>query len=253
MAATVKEPWELDLMREAGRIVARGLQLLQKNLRPGMSTGELDAMFEKHVRASGAVPTFKGYRGFPASLCVSINEEVVHGIPSPDRVVKDGDLVSLDAGATYKGYVGDSAVTVGVGKVPERAKRLMQVGRECLEKAIAAVGPGARLSEIARAVQTHAEGSGYSVVKKYVGHGIGQKLHEDPQVPNYVIHPIESFEFILRPGHAIAIEPMVNEGTDDVRTLADDWTVITKDRKLSVHFEHTIAVTASGREILTLP
>lgn len=240
-------------MRQAGRIVGRGLELLCKSVKPGMSTMDLDALFEKHVRDSGATPTFKGYRGFPGSLCVSINEEVVHGIPSPKRVIKEGDLVSLDAGATYKGYVGDSAVTVGVGRITEKAQRLLEVGRECLDRAIAAVGPGARLSEIARAVQTHAESNGFSVVKKYVGHGIGQKLHEDPQVPNYVIYPIESFEFVLRPGHTIAIEPMVNEGTDDVRTLADDWTVVTKDRKLSAHFEHTIAVTSTGREIFTLP
>jgi methionyl aminopeptidase len=253
MAATVKEPWELDLMRQAGRIVGRGLKMLREAVRPGMNTLELDAMYEKHVRDSGAVPTFKGYRGFPASVCISLNEEVVHGIPSADRVVREGDLLSLDAGATYKGYVGDSAVTFPVGKVPAKVQKLLDVGRECLDLAIAAVGPGARLSQIARAVQGHAESNGFSVVKKYVGHGIGQKLHEDPQVPNYVIYPIESFEFVLRPGHVIAIEPMVNEGGDDVRTLSDDWTVVTKDRKLSVHFEHTVAVTPDGREIFTLP
>jgi methionyl aminopeptidase len=253
MAATVKDAWELDLMRQAGRIVGRGLDLLRRSIRPGMTTADLDSIFERHVVQSGAVPTFKGYRGFPASLCVSINEEVVHGIPSPSRMIREGDIVSLDAGATYKGYVGDSAVTVGVGRISDAAQRLLDTARECLDKAIEAVGPGARLSQIARAVQSHAEGRGYSVVKKYVGHGIGQKLHEDPQVPNYVIYPVESFEFVLRPGHTIAIEPMVNEGTDDVRTLSDDWTVVTKDRKLSAHFEHTVAVTPQGREVFTLP
>jgi methionyl aminopeptidase len=251
MAASVKSDWEIDIMRQAGRIVGEGLKLLEKTVRPGISTWELDAVFEKHVRASGAVPTFKGYRGFPASLCVSINEEVVHGIPSHDRKLKDGDIISLDAGATYKGYVGDAAVTVGVGKITPKAQKLIDTTRESLEAAIAVVGPGAKLSVIAATIQNYAESRGYAVVKKYVGHGIGQKLHEEPQVPNYVITPVESFEFILRPGHCIAIEPMVNEGTDDVRTLSDDWTVVTKDRRLSAHFEHTIAVTKDGREVLT--
>jgi methionyl aminopeptidase len=251
MAAIRKEAWEIDLMRRAGRIVAEGLALLAERARPGMSTLELDRVFEKHVRDAGAAPTFKGYRGFPASLCVSINEEVVHGIPSASRVLKDGDLLKLDAGATYKGYVGDSARTVGIGSISEAAKRLLETTREALEAGIAEVGPGRGISHIARAVQRVAESGGYGVVKKYVGHGIGAKLHEDPQVPNYVIEPVESFEFILRPGHCIAIEPMLNEGTDDVRTLSDDWTVVTRDRRLSAHFEHTVAVTEKGREILT--
>jgi len=251
MPASVKSDWEIDIMRQAGRIVGEGLKILQESVRPGMSTADLDAIFEKHVRASGAVPTFKGYRGFPASLCVSINEEVVHGIPSPERKLKEGDIVSLDAGATFKGYVGDAAVTVGVGKITPKAQKLIDVTRESLESAIKVVGPGAKLSTIARTIQEYAESRGYAVVKKYVGHGIGQNLHEEPQVPNYVIKPVESFEFILRAGHCIAIEPMVNEGTDDVRTLSDDWTVVTKDKRLSAHFEHTIAVTKDGREVLT--
>jgi methionyl aminopeptidase len=251
MAASVKSDWEIDIMRKAGHIVGEGLQLLQQSVKPGLSTGDLDAIFEKHVRASGAIPTFKGYRGFPASLCVSINEEVVHGIPSNERKLKEGDIVSLDAGATYKGYVGDAAVTVGVGKISSKAQKLIDVTRESLEAAINVVGPGAKLSVIAATIQNYAESRGYSVVKKYVGHGIGQNLHEEPQVPNYVIKPVESFEFVLRAGHCIAIEPMVNEGTDDVRTLTDDWTVVTKDRRLSAHFEHTIAVTKDGREVLT--
>jgi methionyl aminopeptidase len=249
MAASVKSDWEIDIMRRAGRIVGEGLNLLQKAVRPGISTGELDSIFEKHVISSGATPTFKGYRGFPASLCVSINEEVVHGIPSFERKLKEGDIVSLDAGATYKGYVGDSAVTVGVGKISAKAQKLIEVTRGSLEAAIEIVGPNARLSVIAAAIQNYAESRGYAVVKKYVGHGIGQKLHEDPQVPNYVMEHFD--EFILRPGHCIAIEPMVNEGTDEVKTLADHWTVITMDRRLSAHFEHTIAVTKDGREVLT--
>jgi methionyl aminopeptidase len=240
-------------MREAGRIVARGLELLRGLARPDISTADLDAAFERHVRASGAVPTFKGYRGFPASICASINEEVVHGIPSPKRILKEGDLLSIDCGATYKGYVGDAAVTVGVGRISPKAQRLIDVTREALEAAIEVVGPNVRLSRVSAAVQQHAESRGYAVVKKFVGHGIGQKMHEDPQVPNYVIRPIESFEFVLKPGHCIAIEPMVNEGTDDVEVLDDDWTVVTKDGRLSAHFEHTVAVTREGRRILTLP
>jgi methionyl aminopeptidase len=251
MAASVKSDWEIDIMRQAGRIVGEGLKLLEKTVRPGISTGELDAVFEKHVRTSGAVPTFKGYRGFPASLCVSINEEVVHGIPSENRLLKEGDIVSLDAGATYKGYVGDAAVTVGVGRISPKAQKLIDTTRESLDAAIAVVGPGAKLSVIAATIQNYAESRGYAVVKKYVGHGIGQKLHEEPQVPNFVGEHLSTWEFILRPGHCIAIEPMVNEGTDDVRTLSDDWTVVTKDRRLSAHFEHTIAVTKDGREVLT--
>jgi len=238
-------------MRDAGRIVGLGLKLLQETVRPGISTGELDAIFEKHVRASGAIPTFKGYRGFPASLCVSINEEVVHGIPSPKRILKEGDIVSLDAGATYKGFVGDSAVTVGVGKISEKAQRLIDTCRGSLEAAIQVVGPGTKLSTIGRTVQEYAESRGYAVVKKYVGHGIGRNLHEDPQVPNFVSEEVSRYEVSLKPGYVIAIEPMVNEGTDDVKTLADDWTVITKDKRLSAHFEHTIAVTKTGREVLT--
>lgn len=251
MTATIKSDWEIDLMRQAGHIVGEGLALLQRSVKPGISTGELDAIFEKHVRACGATPTFKGYRGFPASLCVSINEEVVHGIPSFNRKLKDGDIVSLDAGATFKNYVGDAAVTVGVGKITPKAQKLIETTRGSLEAAIGVVGPGAKLSVIAATIQDYAESRGYAVVKKYVGHGIGQKLHEDPQVPNFVQKPIESFEFILKSGHCIAIEPMVNEGTDDVRTLTDDWTVVTKDGRLSAHFEHTIAVTKDGREVLT--
>jgi methionyl aminopeptidase len=251
MAVIVKDDSEIALMREAGHIVGRGLKLLQESVQPGMSTGDLDAIFEKHVRASGAFPTFKGYRGFPASLCVSINEEVVHGIPSTQRKLKEGDIVSLDAGATYKGWVGDAAVTVGVGRITPKAQKLIDTTREALEAAIQIVGPGAKLSTIARTIQEYAESRGYAVVKKYVGHGIGKDLHEEPQVPNFISPDISKWEFILRPGHCIAIEPMVNEGTDDVKTLADDWTVVTKDRRLSAHFEHTIAVTKDGREVLT--
>lgn len=245
--AIVKSDWEIDVMRQAGRIVGEGLKLLQKAVKPGISTGELDALFEKHVLAAGAVPTFKGYRGFPASLCVSINEEVVHGIPSFERKLKEGDIVSLDAGATYKSFVGDSAVTVGVGKISPQAQKLIDVTRESLEAAIRVVGPGVKLSTIGATIQEYAESRGFAVVKQYVGHGIGRDLHEEPQIPNYATK--ERFE--LRAGHCIAIEPMLNEGTDEVKTLGDRWTVVTMDRRLSAHFEHTIAVTKDGRDVLT--
>jgi methionyl aminopeptidase len=253
MAPIIKDAREIELMREAGRIVAEGLRLLQRELRAGMTTEELDAIFEKHVRDSGAKPTFKGYRGFRKSLCTSINEEVVHGIPSAGRVVREGDLVKLDAGATYKGYVGDSAVTVGVGKITPEARRLIDTTRESLEEAIRAAGPGVKLSVVSAAVQNYAESRGYSVVKKFVGHGIGRDLHEDPQVPNFVdpSMPRENYEYVLKPGICLAIEPMLNVGTDDVKTLSDDWTVVTKDRKLSAHFEHTILITPEGRDVLT--
>lgn len=251
MAPEIKDAWELDLMRQAGRIVARGLRLLEGLVRPGVSTADLDAAYEKHVLESGAVPTFKGYRGFPASICASINEEVVHGIPSPSRILHEGDIISLDAGATYKGYVGDAAITIAVGNVSERARRLMDVCRGSLEEAIKVVGPGVRLSKVARTIQEYAESRGFSVVKKFVGHGIGKKMHEDPQVPNYVIPGPENWDYILKPGICIAIEPMVNEGTDDVRTLKDDWTVVTRDHRLSAHFEHTVAVTKDGCEVFT--
>jgi methionyl aminopeptidase len=252
MAAIVKEPWEIDLMRQAGRVVAAGVKVIEKLIRPGISTGELDAAFEKSVRSAGAVPTFKGYRGFPASICASVNEEVVHGIPSPGRVLKEGDILSVDCGATFKGYVGDMAVTLPVGRIPDKAQRLIDATRGALEEAIRVVGPNVRLSKVSGAIQRYAESRGYSVVKKFVGHGIGRDMHEEPQVPNYVIHPVESFDFVLKPGICLAIEPMVNEGTDDVTTLSNQWTVVTRDRKLSAHFEHTVAVTRDGREVLTL-
>jgi methionyl aminopeptidase len=244
-----KDAFELDLMRRAGKIVGEGLQLLKSRVRAGMTTLDLDAIFEKHVRDAGAVPTFKGYRGFPASLCVSINEEIVHGIPSAARALKEGDLLKLDAGATYKGYVGDSAVTVGVGAISAKAKKLLDATRDALMAGIAEVGPGRGISRIGRAVEAFAHAKGYSVVEDYVGHGIGKDLHEAPQVPNYVI---PGFEFVLQTGHCVAIEPMLNEGGKHTRRLGDDWTVVTRDGSLSAHFEHTVAVTKDGHEILTL-
>ena len=248
----IKSAREIDIMRQAGRIVGEGLKILREMVRPGITTADLDAAFEKHVLASDARPTFKGYRGFPASICASINEEVVHGIPSTNRLLKEGDIISIDAGATYKGYVGDAAVTVGVGKITDRAQRLIDVTRESLEAAIVSVAPGTRLSQIGATIQRYAEERGYSVVRDYVGHGIGTSMHEAPQVPNfYDPDHLENYEYILKPGIVIAIEPMVNEGTHRVHTLKDDWTVVTNDKKLSALFEHTIAVTKDGHEVLT--
>ena len=249
----VKEPWEVEVMREAGRIVAQGHDVIRRMIKPGISTGELDAAYEEHVRSRGAIPTFLGYRGYPASICASINSEVVHGIPSKDRKLEEGDILSIDCGATHKGYVGDAAFTTGVGKITEEAGKLIQHTKECLEIAIKTMGPGVRLSEISGAIEAHAVKGGYGIVKKYVGHGIGQDMHEEPQVPNYVIKPVESFEYVLKPGIVLAIEPMLNLGKDDVRTLEDNWTVVTVDGKLSAHWEHSIAVTEDGCEILTLP
>ncbi len=237
-------------MRDAGRITAEVMEELKKMVAPGVTTRDLDEAAEKGILGRGARPTFKGYRGYPASICASVNDEVVHGIPG-DRALKEGDLLSIDIGATYKNYVGDMAVTVPVGKISESSQRLIDVTRGALESAIEVMGPNVRLSRISATIQEYIETRGFSVVKKYVGHGIGNQMHEDPQVPNYVIHPVESFDVMLKPGIVLAIEPMVNEGSDDVRVLDDRWTVVTRDGKRSAHFEHTIAVTETGREVLT--
>ena len=238
-------------MREAGRIAAGAVELMKEIVVPGITTRQVDTEVEKFIRSKGAVPTFKGYRGFTASICASINEEVVHGIPG-DRVLKEGDIIGLDVGAPYKNYVGDTAVTLPVGKISGQAQKLIDVTRDSLSAAIAVIAPQEKLSTISRTIQNYVESRGFSVVKKFVGHGIGSQMHEDPQVPNYVIEPVESFEMILKPGIVLAIEPMVNEGTDDVRTLKNGWTVVTRDGKLSAHFEHTVAVTDSGNCVLTV-
>ncbi len=251
MAPILKESWELDLMRRAGRIVAEGVRIIERMARPGVSTADLDAAFERSLREAGAVPTFKGYRGFPAAVCASINEEVVHGIPSPRRILKEGDILSIDCGATYKGYVGDMAVTLAVGRVSDRARRLIEAARGALDEAVRVVGPNVRLSEVSRAIQRFAEERGFNVVRKFVGHGVGRDMHEEPQVPNFVEEGMPGGDFILKPGICLAIEPMLNEGTSEVVTLPDGWTVVTQDGKLSAHFEHTVAVTREGREVLT--
>jgi methionyl aminopeptidase len=242
-----KSSRELALMREAGRIVALTHALLQERIRPGVTTAELDAVAHEFVSEQGAEPSFLRYRGFPASLCVSINEEVVHGVPGP-RVLKEGDIVSLDFGAIYKGYQGDAAITVGVGHITKKAQELIDVTRGALAAAIAQCKSGNYLGDISSSIQTYAESRGFSVVRQYVSHGIGRQMHEDPQIPNY---GSPGRGMLLKPGMSFALEPMVNVGTYLTRVLDDGWTVVTDDGELSAHFEHTIAITEGEPEILT--
>ena len=244
-----KSPDEVDKMRKAGRIVAGTIQRVLAAVRPGVTTADLDRVAEAYIVEAGAVPSFKGYKGFPASICVSIDNEIVHGIPSPKRVVKEGSLLSLDFGAIWEGFHGDSAVTVIVGEPPSsEVEKLVRVTEDALSAGIAQIRPGGRLSDISNAVQQVAEGAGFQVVREYVGHGIGRSMHEDPQIPNYG-PPGRGPE--LKPGLVIAVEPMVNLGGWETRVLADDWTVVTADGSLSAHFEHTIAITEDGHEVLT--
>ncbi len=239
---------ELERMRAAGQLVGEVLTALTAAVAPGVSTADLDRIAERLIADAGATAAFKGYNGYPATICASVNEEVIHGIPSPVRVLQEGDVISLDVGASLGGYYGDSAVTVPVGRVADDAKTLLRVTEESLYKAIEAVKPGGRVSDIGHAVQKHVEGYGFSVVREFVGHGIGQRMHEDPQVPNYG-EPGRGPR--LAEGMVLAIEPMVNAGKPAVKVLADGWTAVTKDRSLSAHFEHTVAVTADGPWILT--
>jgi len=234
-------------MRRAGRIVAEVLALLAERIRPGITTAELDALAHRFIVGHDATPSFKGYRGFPASLCVSINEEVVHGIPG-QRVLREGDIVSLDVGAIYHGYHGDAAITVGVGKIGEEAQRLLEVTKGALAAGIAAARAGNRVGDISWAIQNYVESRGYGVVREYTGHGIGSQMHEDPQIPNFG-QPRRGP--LLRPGMTFALEPMVTIGDGRTRVLSDNWTVVTLDGQLSAHFEHTIAVTEDEPEILT--
>jgi methionyl aminopeptidase len=244
----LKSKEELAVMRDAGRIVCEILDELEKAVAVGVSTFELDQLSEDLIFKKGAKPAFKGYQGFPACLCASINCEVVHGIPSKKRKLAEGDLMKLDFGVVYKGFYGDSARTVPVGKVSLEAQALLEATRESLFKGIEAMKAGNRIGDIGHAVQSHVELKGFSVVRDFVGHGIGKKLHEPPQVPNYG-QPGTGMK--LRPGMVLAIEPMVNLGTHKVEVLEDDWTAVTLDRKLSAHWEHTIVVTDDGPEVLT--
>jgi methionyl aminopeptidase len=239
---------ELKRMREAGRLVGEVLTELAARVAPGVTTAELDELAETRIRKAGATPAFKGYHGYPATICASINEEVIHGIPSGRRVLNEGDVISIDVGASLDGYFGDSAITLAVGQVSEEAATLLRVTDESLYKAIEVVKPGGRISDIGHAVQKHVEAYGFSVVREFVGHGIGQRMHEEPQVPNYG-EPGRGPR--LTEGMVLAIEPMVNAGKPAVKVLADGWTAVTRDGSLSAHFEHTVAVTADGPWILT--
>ncbi|HTV72619.1 MAG TPA: type I methionyl aminopeptidase [Candidatus Acidoferrales bacterium] len=244
----MKSPREIEIMRRGGKITARVLQMLLETARPGMTTRELDRLAERGIRERGGIPTFKGYNGFPASICASVNDQVVHGIPG-DYVLKEGDLLSLDIGTTFEGYVSDSAASIGIGNVSKDASELMRVTQECLMIGIAQMQTGNRLQDIGHAIQQHAEGHGYGVVRTLVGHGIGRQMHEEPQVPNY---GKAGQGVVLRPGLCLAIEPMITQGTHQVETLKDGWTVVTADGKLAAHFEHTVALTEEGPRILTL-
>jgi methionyl aminopeptidase len=244
----IKTPREIDSMRKAGKIVAEALQMIEGHIRPGITTGELDRIAEEFIRSRGAAPSFKGYRGFPATICASINEQVVHGIPGL-KALKDGDIISIDMGAFIEGYHGDAARTFPVGDVSPETLELIEVTKQSFFEGIAFAKTGYRLSDISHAIQTYVESKGFSVVRDYVGHGIGQKMHEDPQIPNYG-PPGKGPR--LRTGMALAIEPMVNLGGYGVKTLGDGWTVLTADGSPSAHYENTIVITEEGPEILTL-
>ncbi len=243
----LKSPQELAVMREAGRIVAQARRLVAEAIRPGVSTAELDALAEEHIIKAGATPAFKGYHGFPASICASVDDQVVHGIPGPRRL-REGEIISIDLGAVYHGYVGDGAVTVPVGKVPGEVLRLLEATRLSLVEGIARAVPGNHLSDISHAVESYVVSRGYSVVRDFVGHGIGQQMHEEPQIPNY--GPAGRGP-ILKEGMTLAIEPMVNLGGYEVFVEANGWTVRTRDGRPSAHFEETVAVTAEGPLVLT--
>ncbi|UOR10588.1 type I methionyl aminopeptidase [Halobacillus amylolyticus] len=242
-----KTPRELEIMREAGRIVALTHREMRKSIQPGVTTGELDRIADRFIRSMDAIPSFKGYNGFRGSICASVNEELVHGIPG-DRILNEGDIISIDIGAKYKGYHGDSAWTYPVGTVDENTERLLRVTETSLLKGLDEAKPGERLSNISHAIQSYVETEGFSIVREYVGHGVGQDLHEDPQIPHYG-PPNKGPR--LKPGMVLAVEPMVNAGTRYVKTLADRWTVVTRDGKMCAHFEHTIAITEEGYEVLT--
>lgn len=240
---------ELSIMREACRISAAALKLVGSAVEPGITTAELDAIAEKYILSQGAVPNFKNYQGYPATACISINNEVIHGIPSRSRKLQAGDIVSVDLGAKFDGYHGDNAATFACGDISMEAKRLIDTTRESLYEGIAAARAGGRVGDIGHAVQTYVESRGYSVVRQFVGHGVGTELHEAPEVPNFGTC---GRGIRLMPGMTIAIEPMVNAGKSDVKVLPDGWTVLTKDGSLSAHFEHTVAITADGPKIMTV-
>lgn len=246
---TVKTEREIELMRKAGLTTARILDAMCRMVAPGVSTWDLDRFAESECKSAGVIPAFKNYHGFPACICISVNDEVVHGIPSKKRLLKEGDIVGIDFGVIQDGWFGDTARSVAVGKVSPAAEKLLSATRESLMRGIAEAKPGNRVFDIGAAVQGYVEEFGFSVVREFVGHGIGRALHEDPQVPNY---GPKGKGMVLKAGMVLAIEPMINAGKPEVRVLEDGWTAVTKDRSLSAHFEHTVAITDSGPRILTL-
>lgn len=249
MAVTIKSPREIELMREAGRILAKTHEELAKNLRPGMSTWDIDHMGEEIIRSYGCIPSFKNYNGYPASICVSVNDEVVHGIPHKEHFLDEGDIVSLDAGVIYKGYHSDAARTYGIGQIDDDAKKLIEVTRQSFFEGIKFAKAGNHLNDISVAIQKYAESFGFGVVRDLVGHGIGSHLHEDPEIPNFAR---KRKGILLQPGMTLAIEPMITEGSYEVVWLDDDWTVMTEDGGWAAHYENTILITEGEPEILSL-
>ena len=239
---------EIEIMKKAGRLVAQSHELVRKNIKPGVTTKELDRLVDDFLKSQNAIPTFKGYNGFPFSICASVNEEVVHGFPS-DRELREGDIISVDIGATFEGYVGDSAKTFLVGEVDEEKKHLVETTRQCFYEGIKYAKTSYRLSDISHAIQAYAEAQGLSVVSDYVGHGVGKKMHESPQVPNFG-KPNKGPR--LQEGMVLAIEPMINAGVYNVKVLENNWTVVTVDGKPSAHYEHTVAITDGEPELLTV-
>ena len=249
MAVTIKSPREIELMREAGRILAKTHEELAKNLRPGMSTWDIDHMGEEIIRSYGCIPSFKNYNGYPASICVSVNDEVVHGIPHKEHFLDEGDIVSLDAGVISKGYHSDAARTYGIGEIDDDAKKLIEVTRQSFFEGIKFAKAGNHLNDISAAIQKYAESFGFGVVRDLVGHGIGSHLHEDPEIPNFAR---KRKGILLQPGMTLAIEPMITEGSYEVVWLDDDWTVMTEDGGWAAHYENTILITKGEPEILSL-
>ncbi len=246
-----KSEREIEIMRKAGRIVADALSITKEIAKEDVTTEDLNTRLEKYVLQKGGIPVFKGYRGYPKSICTSINEEIVHGIPD-ERKLSDGDILSVDIGVEYRKYVADAAITIPIGEISEEVENLLNVCEEALNKAIEATCANNKLSEVSRSIQNHVESQGFSVIRDYTGHGIGRQMHEDPQIPNFVSKELLKADEILLQGMALAIEPMICAGKHDTEVLENRWTVVTKDRKLSAHFEHTVVVTENGAEILTV-
>ena len=249
MSITIKSKTDLAKMREAGRVAARALELAGKSIKPGMTTKQLDKLVHDYIVGCGAIPSFLGYGGFPASACISINDEIIHGIPSHKRVIREGDIVSVDVGATYQGFVGDNARTFAVGEVSQEAKELLEVTEASLYAAIETAQVGARLGDVCHAVEDYCASRGYGIVREYCGHGIGRQMHEEPEIPNY---RMAKRGMKLKAGMTLAIEPMINAGTYAVKWEKDGWTVVTRDGSLSAHYENTVLVTEDGPEILSL-